>query len=136
MITTTKIVAAILAGVVGAIIGHVVAFACTEVICGDLLGLSGRAGNLVYAAGEGVFSTLAIVGILVAVGTCSRALLISVGYGAFVTFVVALPAIGVLIHTENLMLGVICANIGLLTGMFLAIFFKSELRALLERRRG
>ena len=107
MKNTTKIVAAILAGIVGTFIGHLAAFACAALICADLLGLSIRTGNFVYAAGEGVFSTLAIVGILVAAGTCSKTLLISVGYGAFVTFVVALPAIGILINTESLFLGVI-----------------------------
>lgn len=131
-----KIIAAVLSGLAATVAGHLIAFACADGICSELLGLPREVGNFAYAAGEGLFSTIAIVGILVAAATRSKALLVSVGYGALVTFVIALPAIGVLIDTENLHLGVLYANVGLLTGMFLAVFFRLEFRALMQRRRG
>ena len=87
-----------------------------------------------YVAGEGLFSTIAIVGILVAAGTCSWALLITASYAAFVTFMVALPAVSVLIDTEIVMLGMLCANPLLLAGMFLAVLFRSEFRSVVERK--
>ena len=132
----TKIIAAILSGLVATVAGHLIAFACAKGVFNESFGLpSIAAGNFTYAVVEGLFSTIAIVGILVAAGTHSKALLISVGYGALVTFVVALPAIGILIDTEDLHLGVFYANVGLLPGMFLAVFFRLEFRALMQRRR-
>jgi len=129
---TKKIIAAILSGLVATVVGHLIGAACA-CVCYELSGRSYQAGNFAYAAGEGLFSTIAIVGILVAAGTRSKALFVSVSYGAFVTFVVALPAIGILFHTENVHLGLFFANVGLLTGMFLAAFFRLEFRALIER---
>jgi len=127
---------AILVGLAATAAGHLIAFGCAEGIGNELLGLPRETNNLIYAAGEGIFSTIAIVGTLIVARTCSKALLVSVGYGALITFVVALPSLGVLFDTEVLLLGVSYTNVALLVSMSLALFHRQEFAALIATKWG
>jgi hypothetical protein len=99
--------------------------------------------NFVMIAGVGPFTTAATIGALVAAGIRPKALIASIAYGTAVTSMIAVPATVVWLEAASartlsctLSMTVVYGNIALFIGMFLALFFRQELRHLLRQRYG
>lgn len=118
-----RYIGAVLAGLASAVVVHFFAFACAEGIAHELLALSRVVASFVYTACEGLFPTVAILVILIAMRMPLRVQLIS-ACGAFLLFVVALPKIGLLFDTELVLAALLCVNAVLGPAMFIAILHR------------